>query len=168
MTWGLDDALVRAVIAVESSGDRWAWNPEPRYRWFWDVRAWRPFRPVTSAEIRSKTPPPDFPSLGGDPDQEWWAQQASWGPMQVMGAVAREFGFRGRYLTALCDEAIGVEYGCRVLAARLAWAKGDIDAALAAYNGGTAGNAPGVARKRNAAYVAKVRAVMTHEAARRA
>lgn len=165
MTWGLDDALVRAVIAVESSGDRWAYNPEPRYRWFWDVRMWAPFRAVTADELKAKTPPPDFPCLAGDPDQEWWAQQASWGPMQVMGAVAREYGFRGRYLTELCSESgIGIEMGCRVLAARLKWAGGDVDAALASYNGGPQGNEPGRLQKRNAAYVQKVRAALVRRA----
>ena len=161
LTYGVDDRLVRAVISVESGGDRWAWNPEPRYRWFWNVRTWQPFRPVTADEVKAKTPPPDFPTLAGDPDQEWWGQQASWGPMQVMGAVAREFGFRGRYLTELCDASgIGMEMGGRVLAARLKWANGDVDAALASYNGGPAGNEPGRAQKRNAAYVAKVRAAL--------
>lgn len=156
----LDPRLVLAVVNVESSGEPWAWNPEPRYRWFWNVKTWTPFRNVVNGELAAKVPPPDFPALAGDPDQEWWAQQASWGLMQVMGAVAREFGCRERYLTALCDPAIGVEFGCRVLAARMTWAKGDTASALAAYNGGTAGNEPRVKVKRNAAYVAKVDAVM--------
>lgn len=156
----LDPRLVLAVVNVESSGEPFAWNPEPRYRWFWNVKTWTPFRRLVHGELTAKVPPPDFPTLAGDPDQEWWAQQASWGLMQVMGAVAREFGCRERYLPALCEPEIGVEFGCRVLADRLTWARGDVDSALACYNGGPAGNEPGRARKRNAAYVAKVQAAL--------
>ena len=34
--------------------------------------------------------------------------------MQIMGAVARERGFRG-WLTELCDPAVNLEWGCRHL-----------------------------------------------------
>jgi hypothetical protein len=145
----LDPDLVEAVCRIESSGFRWAWNPEPVYRYLWNVKTKQPFRKMTAAEISSKTPPADFPCLAGDRDQEWWAQQASWGLMQVMGAVAREHGFQEPYLTQLCEVRYGLEFGCDVLARRLTWAKGDTAKALAAYNAGT-GNIPaghGYARK---------------------
>lgn len=151
----LDPAIVRALVQVESSGNPWSWNPEPRYRYFWDVRSNRPFRKVTALELANQVPPADFHGLAGDDDNEWWAQQASWGLMQVMGAVARELGFTGPYLTALCDPRVGLRHGCLKLATDLAWANGDIRAALAAYNGGRAGNAPGGAL-RNAGYAEKV------------
>lgn len=114
--WGLPAALVRAMVEVESGGDSWAWNPEPDYRYLWDVRLNKPFRPLTGEETRSQVPPRDFPALAGDRDQEFWAQQASFGLLQVMGAVARERGFRGSYLTALCDPATNLEFGCSHLA----------------------------------------------------
>jgi len=41
-------------------------------------------------------------------------QRTSWGLMQIMGAVARERGFRG-WLTELCDPAVNLEWGCRHL-----------------------------------------------------
>ena len=97
----LPELLVIAVVEVESAGNSWAWNPEPRYRYLWDVKRGRPFRPLTEAERASEIPPDDFSCIAGDRDQEWWGQQASWGLMQVMGAVAREHGFRGPYLTEL-------------------------------------------------------------------
>lgn len=112
---GLPPSLVRAVIQVESSWNPWAWNPEPRYRFLWDVRRNIPFRTLTQDEIASESPPADFPFLAGDRDQEWWGQQASWGAMQIMGAVAREVGFSGRYLTELCDPMVGVHFGCLYL-----------------------------------------------------
>lgn len=136
---GLPARLVAAIIAQESAGKPWAWNPEPRYRYFWDVRARTPFRLVTTAEIASQFPPADFPALAGDRDQEWWAQQASWGLMQVMGAVAREHGYPGPYLTELCDPQVGVDYGCRHLSRlaqrhldRVGW-----PGVIAAYNAGS-------------------------------
>lgn len=151
---GLDHRLVTAVVLVESGGNQFAWNPEPVYRYFWDVKHGRPFRAVTPDELRSERPPADFPTLAGDPDQEWWAQQASWGLMQVMGAVARELGFQGPYLTQLCSAQTNLGYGCRKLNADLKWSGGDLEKALMAYNGGR-----GSAVKRTALvqrYAAKV------------
>lgn len=115
---GLPVALVAAIASYESSSNPAAWNPEPKYRWLWNVKLNKPFRTLTSAEISAASPPKDFPCLVGDRDQEWWAQRASWGLMQVMGACAREHGCREPYLTMLVrDENLGMEFGCRVLAA---------------------------------------------------
>lgn len=129
--------LVHAICAVESNFDAWAWNPEPRYRWLWDVRLNVPFRTLTIGEMLSKFPPIDFKApAGADTDAEWWGQQASFGPMQIMGAAARAAGFTGRFLTQLCDPAIGVQFGCRHLADVLKRWSNPRDAA-AAYNAGT-------------------------------
>jgi soluble lytic murein transglycosylase-like protein len=56
--------------------------------------------------------------------------------MQVMGQVAREHEFSGKFLSALCDPATGIEIGCRVLAAKLAGAAGDVSRGLQLWNGG--------------------------------
>jgi len=133
---GIDPNLVEAVTVQESSGNTWAWNPEPRYRYLWNVRTSKPFRMLTFAERASEEPPLDFPALSGDRDQEWWGQQASWGLMQPMGAVAREHGFMGPYLSELCDPAVNLWVGCAHLAQLLSWAAGDARKALAGYNGG--------------------------------
>lgn len=154
--FALDPLLVAGQVLTESGGETSAWNPEPRYRWFWDVKLNKPFRIVTTAELNAKTPPADFHCLVGDPDQEWWGQQASWGLLQVMGAVAREHGFTGGYLTALCVyPVVGLEVGCRHMADLLKWSSGNVDKALAAYNGGKSGNE--VLPFRNQAYATKVR-----------
>ena len=116
LAYQLPPQLVIGVIAVESGGDVYAWNPEPKYRYFWNVKRNSPFRKVTSAEIDSKVPPRDFPALAGDRDQEWWGQQASWGLMQLMGAVARERGFKGKYLPEICTPEINIQLGCAHLA----------------------------------------------------
>lgn len=135
----LPTGLVLGMIEVESGGSPWAWNPEPGYRYLYDVANRRPFRALTMQERSSEKPPQDFPYLAGDRDQEWWGQQASFGLMQVMGAVAREHGCDVPYLTALCDPALGLLYGCRHLSSlmsRYAW-NGQITAAIAAYNAGS-------------------------------
>jgi hypothetical protein len=128
--------LVRAIIQVESGGNPWAWNPEPRYRYLWNVKTKRPFRQLTVSESLNENPPADFPIHGGDRDQEWWGQQASWGLMQVMGAVAREQGFSGIYLTELCDPVTNLTSGCAHLRGLLKWANNDIPQAVAGYNAG--------------------------------
>lgn len=106
--------LVAALVQVESGGDRWAMRTEPAYRYLWDVRRGRPFR-CSSGVAAARTPPAGF----GAPDgisriTEWIGQQTSWGYMQVMGAVAREYGYTGHF-PGLCDPLEGLHYGCRHL-----------------------------------------------------
>lgn len=160
----LDPDLLAALVEQESAGDQNAWNPEPRYRYFWNVRTGKPFRRVSDLELAAKFPPADFPALAGDPDQEWWGQQSSWGLTQIMGAVAREHGYTGKYLPALCsDVAINLAIGAAHLADQIKWAgsayvglesgrqAAATRAGLAAYNGGRAGNSP-AGPLRNASY----------------
>jgi soluble lytic murein transglycosylase-like protein len=151
---GLDAQLIAGLIGVESDFDPYAWNPEPRYHYFWDVRNHKPFRTVSVPEMLNKFPPRDFPTVTGDPDQEWWGQQASWGLMQVMGAVARENGFAGLYLPELSDPITNLSIGCLQFGKLLLWAKGDVEQALSAWNGGKMGNM--IRPFRNQAYATKV------------
>lgn len=107
--------LVRAVVLVESGGNPWRWRPEAHYRYLVDVRTGEPFRRLTAAENASETPPDDFAGVPGESRAaEWLGQQASWGLMQVMGAVAREYGYRDSF-TRLCDVSVGLQYGCKHL-----------------------------------------------------
>ncbi|MBK9496775.1 MAG: lytic transglycosylase domain-containing protein [Xanthomonadales bacterium] len=150
-------ALILGIVQAESSGDTWAYKPEPPYRYLWDVKRGRPFRDLTMAERTSENAPHDFlaPVPSVDPDAEWWGQQASWGLMQVMGAVAREVGFGGPYLTALCDPALGLHIGCTKLR-RLLQAYGDAEMAVSAYNFGHVAFKPGTKEFENQRYVDKV------------
>lgn len=150
----LDPKLVGALIQVESGFQTFAWNPEPKYRYLWDVRAGTPFRRLTLLEQESEVPPSDFSTLAGDVDQEFWGQQASWGLMQIMGAVAREYGFMGPYLPELTEPAVNLAIGCKHLGNLLRWANGNTTQALAAYNGGKGGNDKPPFR--NLAYATKV------------
>jgi soluble lytic murein transglycosylase-like protein len=148
----IDPDLVEAIVTIESGGDPFAWNPEPAYRYYVDCRNGKPFRKVTPAEISAEYPPADFPCLAGDRDQEWWGQQASWGLMQVMGAVARELGYRKPYLTELVDVRLNLFFGCLLLARLLTYFKGNQAKALEAYNGGIGS----VGSERTQAYSRKV------------
>jgi len=56
--------------------------------------------------------------------------------MQVMGQVAREHGFAGRFLSALCDPLAGLEIGRMVLASKIHAADADVARALQLWNGG--------------------------------
>jgi len=108
---GLDPALVCAVVEQESGWDAWAIRYEPFFR----VRYVSPLRLPPSEEI---------------------ARSISWGLMQVMGQVAREVGFDGKYLSELCDPSAGLDVGCRVLAAKIAAANRYTPRALELWNGG--------------------------------
>jgi len=53
-----------------------------------------------------------------------------------MGEVAIEFGWKGKFLTELCDPDIGVDFGCAKLRHCLDISAGDETKALLFYNGG--------------------------------
>lgn len=130
----LDPDLVEAVCMVESSGQTHAYRYEPN---FW--LRYMAQNPRWAGSIRERV-------------------SASYGLMQVMYPVALEMGMpQADPPEFLFVPTIGLQYGCRKLKETLGWAKGDVKAALAAYNGGkTADNKPGVEPKRNQAYVNKV------------
>lgn len=136
---GLPVDLVLAVIQVESGGETAAVRYEPPYRYLWDVRRNKPFRKLTAVENTRDSAPSDFPApVGVSTHTEWICQQASWGLMQVMGAVARERGLRLPFLSSLIEPCTGVEYGCM----HLAWLAGRYlkshgwAGVLRGYNGG--------------------------------
>lgn len=135
----LPDELVGAIVCTESARIATRWRVEPRYRYLWDVAAARPFRPLTHAEIATEKAPRDFSAIeGSSVDTEWWGQQASWGLMQVMGAVAREHGF-GDDFPLLCDPLTGLRWGCKHLAwvAKSYFNRYGWSGVIAAYNAGS-------------------------------
>ena len=138
-TFKLPPELVHAIVLTESGGDPARWRVEPPYRYLWDNARHKPYRMLTHAEIISERAPDDFTAIGDQSrDTEWWGQQASWGPMQLMGACAREQGFKDAF-PALCEPDHGLHFGCMHLAdlvthykPRFGWA-----GVVAAYNAGS-------------------------------
>jgi len=102
-------ALVCAVVEQESAWDTHAIRYEPGFR------------------TRYVAP------LGLPPTEEI-ARSISWGLMQVMGQVAREHGFSGKFLSELCEPATGLDVGCTVLASKLAAAGAQFAASRAAVS----------------------------------
>lgn len=159
--FGVPPEIMLGITQKESSGDPDAWNPEPPYRYFFNVKTNTPFRKLTAAEELSEIPPADFPGWRGAPvDAEWWGQAVSWGLMQVMGGVAREQGFDGRYLTTLTRPAVGLEHGARRFLTMMD-RHGKLPDALAAYNAGSVRYLPGTRTYGNQVYVD---AVLAHVA----
>lgn len=110
---GIDPALVCAVCEQES-----AWHP-------WAVRLEQGFfvRYVPQA-IKENDP------------LEAVCRAASWGLMQVMGQVAREFGLDEPIPDMARNPAVGIEMGCRKLARSIEKHNGDLHTVLQEYNGG--------------------------------
>lgn len=138
----LDPDLVHAMCLVESSGNTKAYRYEPAFwlRYMAKDRRWKDAEPTRVS--------------------------ASYGLMQVMYLVALEFGFPSTDPPEqLYIPEVGLTYGCKVLAERMAWvakaapditAETRLRAALASYNGGKGGNAADHFPDRNARYADKV------------
>jgi soluble lytic murein transglycosylase-like protein len=126
---GLDPDLLAAVVEQESSGRFYAYRYEPDFyhRYLADKPEYAAWSPAECS--------------------------ASYGLCQVMFSTAREHGYQGQPWGLFAPE-VSLEYGCRVLAGNLAWARGLYTglaagehaavtrSALASYNGGRAGNKP--------------------------
>jgi soluble lytic murein transglycosylase-like protein len=118
LKYGLDPKIVAAVCEQESE-----WNP-------YAIR----FEPAFEARYIK-------PALPAAPSTRQLTEAISFGLMQVMGEVAIELGWDGKFLTELCDPATAVLYGCRKLQ-KCFLVHGDAETALLAYNGGGNGAYP--------------------------
>lgn len=84
---------------------------------------------------------------------EFQLQKFSWGPMQIMGSVARELGYEG-HITELIIPKYGIYYGCSKLRSLSSRYSDQLDV-IAAYNGGNASKVNGAYRNRQ--YVESVK-----------
>lgn len=117
-TYNLSSRLIAAIIQNESRGLTKSARLEPGWPYY--------FKPK---EISF--------SLGITEETEKSLQRHSWGLCQVMGAVARELGFRG-FLPDLCDPGLGILFGCKKLQQLVAKYPNQDDV-ISAYNRGTPG-----------------------------
>lgn len=114
--FGLDQNLIKAIIQVESGGNKFAMRYEPNYKWT--------FFPRETASKR-----------GTDYTTEECLQKFSYGPMQIIGAVARQYGFEGDF-AELCSWDLGMFYGCKHLKQYMI-RYGNEEDAVSAYNQGS-------------------------------
>lgn len=88
----LDENLLAAIIMQETAGGSWKSRYEAEFKYL--------LKPVEFAIAR-----------GISEATETIHQKTSWGLMQIMGAVAREIGFRGD-LPELARPGVGLKWGC--------------------------------------------------------
>jgi len=110
----LDFDLVGAVCLVESNADPFAMRYEPNWKYSYNL--------IDFAKI-----------TGSTVETERIAQSTSWGIMQVMGTVAREYNHVG-FLSQLCDIKKGLFYGCKHLKEKIK--QFGLPDGIAAYNSG--------------------------------
>ncbi|MEP7236198.1 MAG: transglycosylase SLT domain-containing protein, partial [Ignavibacteriota bacterium] len=108
----LPPGLLAAFIQEESAFDQFAMRTEPGYlkkkRVIAEARAWsRAHQGLPTAA------------------SETFARSTSWGPMQVMGQVAREQGFDEKYLTSLITPFNSIDQGAKLLQKNLKRYRGD-------------------------------------------
>lgn len=108
--------LVCAVVEQESAWNPWAIRYEPGFF----TRYIQP--QINDGKLVNVT--------------ESRARAFSFGLMQIMGQVARERGFTGKYLSELCDPMTNIMYGCKHLRNRIQLANGEIEKGLLLWNGG--------------------------------
>jgi soluble lytic murein transglycosylase-like protein len=114
--WALDPNLISAIIMQETGGNPWLTRFEPAWQ-YWEK-------------------PTDFAALNRISQATEKALQAmSWGPMQIMGSVAREQGFN-QELTRLSALEFSMTYSCKKLASLILKYKNEDDA-IAAWNAGS-------------------------------
>lgn len=109
-TVGVDQDLFCALCHHESDG------------WKWAAMRYEP------AFFRRYVEPLGFGAT------ESIGRATSWGLGQIMGQTAREFGFRGEFLSELLDPETGCLYAARKLKACIN-STSDVRAALLRYNG---------------------------------
>lgn len=128
------EQVISALIQVESSGGLNLLRHEPRYRWI--------YKPAVFAV-----------EFGISLDTEVAQQKFSYGPMQIMGATARELGYKERDLRKLLW-VDGIEYGIKYLI-RCADRYPALQDCIAAFNAGSVRRLPN-GKYVNQGYVDKV------------
>lgn len=114
--YDLDPFIIAAIIMVESSGNHMASRFEPTW-------------------THHLSPAQYALQLDTDIQSEMDAQATSYGYMQVMGTVAREYGF-GQNFTKLYNKKLNIDFGCKHLK-NMYNRYGDMQSAIASYNAGS-------------------------------
>ena len=126
---------VLAICRAESAFDHLAVRFEPGWKYEFKIAEFATLLNISYATERN-------------------LQMCSWGPMQIMGTVAREFGFKESILK-LTEPELGIRYGCLKLKS-LINKYGYSDNAISSYNAGSPTRATN-GQYKNQAYVDKVK-----------
>jgi soluble lytic murein transglycosylase-like protein len=113
--YALDPAIVFGICMKESSMEQFAVRYEPAWKWFVNH-------------------PPGQPRNCSDATERV-LQATSFGIMQVMGAVFREYGFKGWLTMVLAFPEMQLEYGCRHLAGKVK--RFGLNGGISSYNAGS-------------------------------
>jgi hypothetical protein len=113
---GLDPDVLEAIGTVETALVAPACRYEPEWRYFVDPALWAK-------------------RLGQTFFTEKIQQATSWGPLQVMGSVARELGFDG-HLSTLSSASVGLRIGAKKFH-KLTCRYSKLEDAIASYNAGS-------------------------------
>ncbi len=133
---GLNPDLVAAICAHESSFNPNVMKYEPTWKY-------------------TVNPKPFCKLLHVDSPTEITLQKFSYGLMQCMGSVAREYGFTDYFFKMLqVDNAL--QYGCKHLKVYLAVNNGDETKAISSYNWGHVEYWPGTSIFKNQPYIDSV------------
>lgn len=119
----LDPQLVSAVVLQESGGRPFAM----RYEQAFFIRY---VRDVPIDQMKGFIPDPRLVSLA----TERSLRAHSFGLMQMMGQVAREFGFKRLDLGDLLDPTINLKLGCHILRFHIE-KQGSVEKGLVRWNG---------------------------------
>jgi len=109
--------MMAGWIYTESAFDQWAVRYEPAFE-------------------RRYISEKKMPDLSGT---ERKMRSMSWGLLQIMGQVAREYAYTPTYLSELLDPRTNLDLAATILKANYN-KTGSWEGALAAYNGGLGGN----------------------------
>jgi len=165
--YGLDPRLICALCEVESSWNPWAVRHETEYKWLYGLSVGDTGHYACASGQSGQKLNDILLKIKSSVLTELATQRTSWGLLQIMGAVARERGFKG-WLTELCDPAVNLEWGCK----HLRWmvdhnnAYGLPDYRItpedlaAAWNGGTRVVVDG--KYKNQSYVDRVKAALVN------
>ena len=113
--YGIDPAIVYGICQTESNFDQYACRYEPDYQYIENTAIHKP------ASSTHQT--------------ERFFQKCSWGVMQVMGGVFRQYQYRG-WLSKIPENLhIQLDYGCRHLSSKIN--RYGLDRGILSYNSGS-------------------------------
>jgi soluble lytic murein transglycosylase-like protein len=128
-TFEIPENLIKSIIVQESGCRVWAIRYEPAF-------TRRHLTDKETGQLKSLEKLKGHIPKGINRTTEYMMRATSFGLMQVMGQVAREYGFSKDSLVELCVPELNIYFGCSHFKRLLNLRDGDISRALLNWNGG--------------------------------